>query len=133
MVEDAAQGLGSTYRGTPLGRLGGLAATSFHETKNVISGEGGALLVNDPSLVERAEMRGMIVQPTGAEKELGQLATGGLSPIEKVLALQRIPLFSRASAEEMRAVADLALWHAFEADNSDAFAGMYQFWVRKRG
>jgi dTDP-4-amino-4,6-dideoxygalactose transaminase len=56
VVEDAAQGLGSTYRGTPVGRLGSLAATSFHETKNVISGEGGALLVNDARLSERAEI-----------------------------------------------------------------------------
>ena len=60
------------------------------------------------TLVERTEMHGMVVQSTGAEAELGQLGAGGLSPIEKVLALQRVPLFSRASAEEMRAVADLA-------------------------
>ena len=56
VVEDAAQGLGSTYKSTPLGRLGHLAAVSFHETKNVISGEGGALLVNDPAMVARAEI-----------------------------------------------------------------------------
>jgi len=56
VIEDAAQALGSTYRGTPLGRFGGLAATSFHETKNVISGEGGALFVNDPGYVDRAEI-----------------------------------------------------------------------------
>src|SRR6185369_6259769 len=47
VIEDAAQGLGSTYQGRPLGHLGDLAAVSFHETKNVIAGEGGALLVND--------------------------------------------------------------------------------------
>ena len=56
MIEDAAQALGSTYLGTPLGRFGALAATSFHETKNVIAGEGGALLINDASLVARAEI-----------------------------------------------------------------------------
>ena len=55
LVEDAAQALGSSYRGRALGTFG-LAATSFHETKNVISGEGGALLVNDPELVARAEI-----------------------------------------------------------------------------
>ena len=56
VVEDAAQGLGAAYKGRPLGTLGALAAISFHETKNVICGEGGALLVNDPALRERAEI-----------------------------------------------------------------------------
>jgi dTDP-4-amino-4,6-dideoxygalactose transaminase len=56
LVEDAAQGFGSTFRGAPLGSLGTMGALSFHETKNVISGEGGALIVNDPVLVERAEI-----------------------------------------------------------------------------
>jgi dTDP-4-amino-4,6-dideoxygalactose transaminase len=56
VVEDAAQGILSTYKGRPLGSIGDLAALSFHETKNVIAGEGGALLVNDPALVERAEI-----------------------------------------------------------------------------
>lgn len=55
VIEDAAQGIFSTYRGKPLGSIGHLAALSFHETKNIISGEGGALLVNDPELIERAE------------------------------------------------------------------------------
>ncbi|HKU17736.1 MAG TPA: dTDP-4-amino-4,6-dideoxygalactose transaminase [Candidatus Saccharimonadales bacterium] len=56
VVEDAAQGILSTYRGRFLGSIGDLAALSFHETKNVISGEGGALLINDPALQERAEI-----------------------------------------------------------------------------
>jgi len=56
VLEDNAHGLGAKYRGTPLGTVGVLAAQSFHDTKNVHSGEGGALLVNDPSLVERAEI-----------------------------------------------------------------------------
>jgi dTDP-4-amino-4,6-dideoxygalactose transaminase len=56
VIEDAAQGLGSSKGGRPLGSIGQLGAISFHETKNVISGEGGALLVNDPDLVERAEV-----------------------------------------------------------------------------
>jgi dTDP-4-amino-4,6-dideoxygalactose transaminase len=56
VVEDAAQGILSSYRGTPLGSIGDMGALSFHETKNVISGEGGALLVNDAGLVERAEV-----------------------------------------------------------------------------
>ena len=56
LVEDAAQALGSTYKGRPAGKLGHLGAFSFHETKNIISGEGGALTINRPDLVERAEI-----------------------------------------------------------------------------
>ncbi len=56
VVEDAAQAIDSTYRGRPLGTFGDLAAFSFHETKNVICGEGGSLHVNDPALVARAEI-----------------------------------------------------------------------------
>jgi len=56
VIEDAAHALLSRYRGQPLGSLGHLATLSFHETKNVISGEGGALLINDPRYIERAEI-----------------------------------------------------------------------------
>jgi len=56
VVEDAAQGLMASYRGRPLGSIGHLGCLSFHETKNIISGEGGALLVNDTRWVERAEI-----------------------------------------------------------------------------
>jgi len=56
VVEDAAQGLMATYRGQALGSIGHLGAYSFHETKNVISGEGGALLVNIPDLIGIAEI-----------------------------------------------------------------------------
>jgi len=56
LVEDAAQALGSSYKQRPAGCLGDLGCFSFHETKNVISGEGGALTINRPELVERAEI-----------------------------------------------------------------------------
>lgn len=56
VVEDAAQGVMASYKGRALGSIGDLGAYSFHETKNVISGEGGALLVNDPHLINRAEI-----------------------------------------------------------------------------
>jgi dTDP-4-amino-4,6-dideoxygalactose transaminase len=56
VIEDAAQAVLSRYRGRPAGSLGHLAAVSFHETKNVISGEGGALLINDPRFLSRAEI-----------------------------------------------------------------------------
>jgi len=56
IVEDNAHGLFGKYRGRPLGSFGALATQSFHDTKNVTSGEGGALLLNDASFVERAEV-----------------------------------------------------------------------------
>jgi len=56
VIEDAAQGVNATYKGRYLGTLGHLAAYSFHETKNFISGEGGALVVNDERFLERAEI-----------------------------------------------------------------------------
>lgn len=56
VIEDAAQGIMSTYKGKPLGSIGHLGCFSFHETKNIISGEGGALLINEPELAERAEV-----------------------------------------------------------------------------
>jgi dTDP-4-amino-4,6-dideoxygalactose transaminase len=56
VIEDAAQGIMSTYKGRALGSIGHMGAYSFHETKNIIAGEGGALLVNDPVFAERAEI-----------------------------------------------------------------------------
>lgn len=56
VVEDNAHGLFGTYKGKNLGSFGVLATQSFHETKNISTGEGGALLINDPNLVERAEI-----------------------------------------------------------------------------
>ncbi|MBO4370484.1 MAG: dTDP-4-amino-4,6-dideoxygalactose transaminase [Paludibacteraceae bacterium] len=56
VVEDAAQAIDSYYKGRPLGSIGHLAAFSFHETKNVIAGEGGMLAINDPRFIRRAEI-----------------------------------------------------------------------------
>jgi dTDP-4-amino-4,6-dideoxygalactose transaminase len=64
VIEDAAQGLLADYRERALGGVGALGCISFHETKNVTCGEGGALLVNDPALTERAE----IVQEKGTDR-----------------------------------------------------------------
>lgn len=64
IVEDAAQGVMASYKGRELGSLGAMGAYSFHETKNVISGEGGALLVNDERFVELAE----IVREKGTDR-----------------------------------------------------------------
>lgn len=56
VVEDAAQAIDSFYKGKPLGTIGHLSTFSFHETKNIISGEGGMLGINDEKFVERAEI-----------------------------------------------------------------------------
>ena len=56
VVEDAAQAVDSYYKGKPLGSIGHLAAFSFHETKNIIAGEGGMLAINDERFKERAEI-----------------------------------------------------------------------------
>jgi dTDP-4-amino-4,6-dideoxygalactose transaminase len=56
LVEDAAQAIDATYKGRPLGGIGHFATFSFHETKNVVSGEGGMIAVNSPEHIERAEI-----------------------------------------------------------------------------
>lgn len=56
VIEDAAQGMMARYKGRALGSIGQLGCLSFHETKNIMCGEGGALLVNDPKLIARAEI-----------------------------------------------------------------------------
>ncbi len=56
VVEDNAHGLFGKYKGRPLGTLGVMATQSFHETKNITCGEGGALLINDPQYIEKAEI-----------------------------------------------------------------------------
>ncbi|MCU0568592.1 MAG: dTDP-4-amino-4,6-dideoxygalactose transaminase [Oculatellaceae cyanobacterium Prado106] len=56
VIEDAAQAISAQYHGKPVGTMGHMSALSFHETKNIMSGEGGALLINDRTLLERAEI-----------------------------------------------------------------------------
>jgi dTDP-4-amino-4,6-dideoxygalactose transaminase len=56
VVEDAAQGVNAFYKGRALGSMGHLGTYSFHDTKNLVCGEGGALCINDPALIERAEV-----------------------------------------------------------------------------
>jgi dTDP-4-amino-4,6-dideoxygalactose transaminase len=70
VIEDSAQGIMSTYKGRPLGSIGHLGCFSFHETKNIISGEGGALLINDEKFVDRAE----IIREKGTDR--GQFFRG---------------------------------------------------------
>lgn len=65
ILEDAAQSLGSSYHNEPAGTHGDLAAISFHETKNVIAGEGGALVINNPRFLERA----IIIREKGTNRQ----------------------------------------------------------------
>lgn len=66
VIEDAAQAVMASYKGRPLGTIGHIGCYSFHETKNIISGEGGALLINDERLIERAE----IIREKGTNRSL---------------------------------------------------------------
>lgn len=73
LIEDNAHGLGGTQAGRPLGTFGSLSTLSFHETKNITCGEGGALVVNDSSLLERAQ----ILREKGTDRtrfSLGQVS-----------------------------------------------------------
>ena len=122
VIEDAAQGICARWRGRPLGSFGALAALSFHETKNITCGEGGALLVNDRDLVARAEivrekgtnrrafMEGLVDKYTwvdlGSSYVPGEIGAG----------------FLRAQMEHAWDITRrrLALWDAYHA----AFAGL---------
>lgn len=66
VIEDAAQGVMASYKGKPLGSIGDLGCYSFHETKNIVSGEGGALLINNPRFAARAE----IIREKGTNRSL---------------------------------------------------------------
>lgn len=117
VVEDAAQGVMASYKGRALGSIGDLGAYSFHETKNVISGEGGALLVNDSALAMRAE----IIREKGTDrsrffrgevdKYTWQEAGSSFLPGELIAA------FLWAQLEEAERITNdrLAIWQRYHA------------------
>ena len=115
VVEDAAQGVMARYRGRALGSIGHLGAYSFHETKNVISGEGGALLVNDPGLAQRAE----IIREKGTNRS--QFFRGEVDKYtwqdvgSSFLPGEIIAAFLWAQLEEAESITRrrLALWQAY--------------------
>ncbi|MFI3188194.1 dTDP-4-amino-4,6-dideoxygalactose transaminase [Crenothrix sp. D3] len=122
VVEDAAQGVMSTYKGQALGSIGHLGAYSFHETKNIISGEGGALLINDSPFVERAE----IIREKGTNR--GQFFRGQVDKYTWVdigssyLPSEIIAAFLWAQMEEAQLITNrrLAIWQSYH----DALHGL---------
>ncbi len=121
VVEDNAHGLFGKYRGQPLGTFGALATQSFHETKNFTCGEGGALLVNDPALIERAEIlrekgtnrsrffRGMVDKYTWVDIGSSWL------PSELLAAYLYAQLEQREDIQARRA----RIWHYYQEHLSD--------------
>ena len=115
VIEDNAHGLGGFYRGQVLGSLGGMATLSFHETKNFTCGEGGALIVNDESLLERAE----IIREKGTDRSRffrGQVDKYGwvdvgssFLPSEILAAHLLAQLEAKATVQAKRE----AIWHRY--------------------
>lgn len=115
VIEDAAHATMSFFKGRPLGTIGHLGAYSFHETKNIMAGEGGALLVNDKRFIERAE----IIREKGTNRSL--FSRGGVDKYTWVdigssyLPGEIIAAFLWAQIEEAQAITDirLGLWHKY--------------------
>jgi dTDP-4-amino-4,6-dideoxygalactose transaminase len=115
IVEDAAQGIMAGYKGRPLGAIGDLGSLSFHETKNIISGEGGSLLVRDPGLVPRAE----IIREKGTDR--GKFFRGEVDKYtwqdlgSSFLPSEIIAAFLWAQLEQARRIADarMAVWQRY--------------------
>jgi dTDP-4-amino-4,6-dideoxygalactose transaminase len=127
VVEDNAHGLFASYKGHTLGSFGALATQSFHETKNITCGEGGALVINDPALVGRAEIirekgtnrsrffRGQVDKYTWVDLGSSYL------PSEILAAFLLAQLEARAAIQAQRG----RIWHRYERE----LAG----WARAQG
>lgn len=115
VVEDAAQSIDSYYKGRPLGSIGHLAAFSFHETKNVISGEGGLLAINDERFLQRAE----IISEKGTNRQA--FVRGEVKKYEWVdigssfMPSEMTAAFLYAQLEQLRPIQEkrLLLWNAY--------------------
>jgi dTDP-4-amino-4,6-dideoxygalactose transaminase len=122
VVEDAAQGVGAEFRGRALGSIGDLGALSFHETKNVSCGEGGALLVNDQELVERAE----VVHEKGTDRSRflrGQVDKYTWMDVGSAYALSELAaayLWAQLQQEREITALRLSIWDRYHA----AFAAL---------
>ena len=130
VIEDAAQGIMSTYKGRPLGSIGHLGTYSFHETKNIIAGEGGALLVNDERFAERAE----VIREKGTNRSLffrGQVDKYTWVDVgSSYLTGEVVAAFLWAQMEEADAITEkrLAIWKLYH----DALAPLETAGVLRR-
>ena len=121
VIEDAAQGIMSTYKGRALGAIGDLGCLSFHETKNVIAGEGGSLLINNPNFEFRAE----IIREKGTNRT--QFFSGKVDKYSWVdigssyLPGELIAAFLWAQLNEARNITDrrLEIWNKYHESFSD--------------
>ena len=115
VVEDAAQAIDSYYKGKPLGSIGHLSAFSFHETKNIISGEGGMLIINDERFLHRAE----IIREKGTNRSSffrGEVDKYGWVDIgSSFLPSDIIAAFLFAQLENLRTIQDRrkAIWYVY--------------------
>ncbi|CNI33319.1 TDP-4-oxo-6-deoxy-D-glucose transaminase [Yersinia massiliensis] len=116
VVEDAAQGVMSTYKGKALGTIGHIGCFSFHETKNYTAGgEGGATLINDPSLIDRAE----IIREKGTNRsqffrgQVDKYTWRDIGSSYLMSDLQAAYLWGQLEAAEQINARRLALWHTY--------------------
>lgn len=127
IVEDNAHGLFASYRGRPLGTFGALASLSFHETKNFSCGEGGALVINDPEHVERAE----ILREKGTDRsrfrrgEIGRYTWRDIGSSYLMSELQSAFLFGQLEQRDRIQGRREALWNGYREQLGD--------WCRETG
>lgn len=130
VIEDAAQGAMASYRGRPLGSIGRFGTLSFHETKNLVSGEGGALLINEEADAERAE----IIREKGTNRSRffrGQVDKYTWVDVgSSFLPSELIAAFLYAQMEQAQAITDqrMALWQTYH----EAFADLEQAGLVRR-
>ena len=125
VVEDNAHGIFGKYRGQLLGTFGAMAAQSFHETKNFSCGEGGALVINDPGYLERAEIlrekgtnrrnffRGLVDKYTWVDVGSSYLPSDLLAAMLLAQLVDREWVWERRSTLWHRYADDLAIWAAY--------------------